>query len=168
MMKAAKAISLFDRVIEYFAYVAGVLVVFVMLSISAEVVSRYLFGRSIVWSLQFCEYSLLYITFFGGAWLLKKEGHPSLDILLNYMKPKTRDAMNMIMSLVGGVICFLVACSSMVVTYQLFLTGARDPAIIEVPKGPLVAIIPIGSFLISIQFFRRAHGYLRALKETNE
>lgn len=156
-----KATHTFDRIIDYLAYIAGAFVIFIMLSISAEVVSRHLLDRPIAWAIQFSEYSLLYIVFLGAPWLLRRDGHPTLDILVNILTERSRALLNMAMSFVGATICFFVASASTVTTYRLFLTGARDPAIIEIPKGPLVVIIPIGACLLFIQFLRRAFFHLR-------
>lgn len=159
-----KFITAFDHVINFLAYFAGALVIFIMLSISGEVISRHVLNHPIVWTVQFSEYSLLYIAFLGAPWLLKKEGHPTLDILVNLLNPRARALVNGTMSIVGAVICLFVACFSALTTLRLFQTGASDPAIIEIPKGPLVIIIPIGSFLLSIQFLRRFAVHLRSWK----
>lgn len=164
MKLPVKLTTIVDHVINYLAYLAGAFVVFIMLSISGEIMGRSLLGRSIVWAVPFSEYSLLYITMLGTAWLLRREGHPSLDIVVNRLDPRAGALVNVTMSIVGAIICLVVTCSSAVTTLHLFQTGASDPAILEVPKGPLVLVIPIGSFLLSIQFVRRASGHLRSWK----
>jgi hypothetical protein len=42
--------------------------------------------------------------------------------------------------------------------------GVYNPTLMEFPKGPLIAIIPTGAFLLFIQFIRRFFGLLKDLR----
>jgi TRAP-type C4-dicarboxylate transport system permease small subunit len=143
---------LYDRVVDLFAWLAGGLVLLIMLSITGEMVSRYLFDSALTWTLQFSEYTLLYIVFLGAPWLLREDGHPSLDLLVNKLSPQRRALARAATSLVGLAICLFVAAFSAWTTWNQFLSGASDPAMIEVPRWTLLIIIPIGSLLLGVQF----------------
>lgn len=160
MKLPTKGITVFDHIINLLAYLAGVFVVFIMLNIAADVACRKLVGTSLVWALEFSEYSLLFITFLGAAWLLRREGHPSLDIVVNRLNPGARALVNITMSVLGALLCLVVAGFGTATTWDLFQRGVNMATMLEPPKAPLVAIIPIGSLLLFIQFLRRAHGYL--------
>ncbi|OGA53901.1 MAG: hypothetical protein A3G25_05060 [Betaproteobacteria bacterium RIFCSPLOWO2_12_FULL_63_13] len=151
---------LYDRLVDLLAWLAGGLVMLITLFIAGEMASRYLFGSALTWTLQFSEYTLLYIVFLGAPWLLRHEGHPSLDLLVNKLSPRRRAQAQAVTSLLGVAICLFVAVFSAWTTWNQFVSGATDPAMIEVPKWMLLVIIPVGSLLLGVQFCIRCAGHL--------
>ncbi len=78
----------FDRLNGVLAVMGATLLILVMLSVSYNVATRYFFRFSTPGMFEIWEYSLLYMTFLGAAWLLRREGHVSMDIVLNHLKPR--------------------------------------------------------------------------------
>jgi len=62
-----KVTGIFDHTNNLLAFLTGVLMVFMMLSISSDVAMRYLLNQPIFWLLEVTEYGLLYITFLSTA-----------------------------------------------------------------------------------------------------
>ena len=62
----------FDWLIDSLAYLAGGIFFFVMVAVTVDV-SRKLFGIPIQWFYDVSGYLLLYTSFLGAAWLLKKK-----------------------------------------------------------------------------------------------
>ncbi len=161
-MKLARKLSIiFDRTIEVMAILAGILLIFMMLSISVAVVSRYLLARPISWIIESSEYILVYITFLVAAWVLRGEGHVKMDIVLNRLNRRAKSLINIITSAIGIGVCFILTWFGARVTWQFFQSGYFTPGVLEYPKFTLIAIIAVGSFLLLIQFVRRTYGYLR-------
>ena len=152
----------FDRVIGILAFIAGVLIVFIMIVISLGVIFRFTVVGSIVWIFEITDYCLLWITFLGTAWVLKMDGHVRMDMLFNRLKPGHQSLVNMITSSVGAAACLVLAFFSVKVTWQHFQTHYLFTRFLEVPSYPILAIIPIGSLLLFIQFLRRVHDYFKA------
>ena len=65
----------FDWLLKLLANAGMVLLFLMMLSVCWEVFSRYYLGRGTAWVIEFSEYSILFMTFLGTAWLLRKDGH---------------------------------------------------------------------------------------------
>lgn len=156
-----KASNIFDCVISYAALLAAFLLIFVMVSISAGVAQRYLLNRTTPWLLEVTEYILLVITLLAAAWVLKKEGHVKLDLVLNYLSPRNQALVNTTTSIIGAGIFLVVTWYSTETTWKLFQLGFYETeTILHVPKWIVVAVIPLGSFLLCIQLLRRFYGYL--------
>ena len=68
-----KLMILFDRTMNAMAFLAGVILIFIMLSVCLEVILRDVFDAPQMWVTQVTECLLLYITFLGSAWLLREE-----------------------------------------------------------------------------------------------
>jgi len=161
MKLLAKAGTLFDRTVNYLAFVAAVLIIFTMLSVGAEVVMRYFLHRPMIWVMEVTEIILLFITFLGTAWLLRREGHVKVDIVLGHLNPRAQALLGIISSIIGIIVCIVLVWYGIQVSYDYTQGGLYEPTLLELPKGPLLAIIPVGSFLLLIQFVRRTYGYLQ-------
>ena len=150
----------FDTTIHILIYLSIGLLVFAWVSVCAEIVMRYFFNHPLVWVVEICEYILLYITFLGSTWLLKNEGHVVIDIVPVFLGPRNEAMLNIITSILGAISCFALSWFAAQSTWDLFLRGVYDLKFLETPLAFVLAPIPIGSFLLSIQFLRRAHNYM--------
>ena len=110
------------------------------------------------------EYALLYITFTGTAWVLKRDSHVKIDVLYAVLRPKQINMLEFVSSIIGIFVCAVLTYYGTVVTWDHFQRGVYNPTLMEFPKGPLLMIIPIGTFLLMIQFIRKAFTTLGALK----
>jgi TRAP-type C4-dicarboxylate transport system permease small subunit len=136
---------------------AGMFILFLMLiSVCWEVFSRYFLGRGTVWVIEFSEYALLYMTFLGAAWLLKKEGHVEMDIVVTALQPGTRRVLKAVTSAICGLVCLMLAWSGADVALDYLERGLHRPTLVAPPAFPLFVIIPIGFFLLFVQLLRRA------------
>lgn len=160
MKSLIKIGHILDRIIDAFAFTAGLLLSFILLSVCLEVVMRYFLNRPLQWVIELTEYALLYITFLGTAWLLKREGHITVDVILNRLGPKTRAFLGIFSSVIGIVICVLLVWFGFEVAWDHFQRGVYNPTVLEFPKAPIIAIIPIGSLVLLFQFGRRGYGFL--------
>ena len=159
-----KAGNIIDHINNGFAVFAIILLILVMLAISYDVVIRRVFG-SIPWVLEVSEFALLYIVFLAAAWLLRKDGHVKMDLLLLRLKPRTQAIINTITSIAGALTCLVIAWYSTGVTIQYFIDKTvAMPTVIEPLKWPTFIIIPIGTFMLFIQFVRRTYGFIRVAR----
>ena len=154
-----KAAAIFDRTNDLLILLAAVLLIFIMLGIIADILLRE-FGVALIWMFEITEYSLLFITFLGAAWLLKREGHIVMDMVLNRLNLGTRSRLNIITSIIGAITCLVVAWYGARITWEYFALGYTLNTDLRPPQAPIMAIIPVGCFLLFIQFLRRARGYL--------
>lgn len=166
MKLLTKITAIFDGTIDFLALLAAMLLAFIMLGTVTEVAVRYLLGGSIKWMMETVEYSLLFITFLAAAWLLRSEGHVIMDVIINRLKPRTQAQTNMITSILGMVICLVVAWYGAEVTWSNFQRGIVLGTVLEPPIFIILSIIPVGSFFLSVQFLRRTYHYLRKWRES--
>lgn len=159
-----KAGNIFDHINNGFAVFAIILLVFVMLTISYDVATRRAFG-SVQWVMEISEFALLYIVFLAAAWLLRKDGHVKMDLLLIRSKPRTQAIINTITSIASALTCLVIAWYSTEVTiHYIIAKTVVAPSVIEPLKWPTFIIIPIGTFMLFIQFVRRTYGFIRVAR----
>ena len=157
----AKATSVFDRALNVTAFAAAALLIFMMLAICLEVVARRI-GYPQEWQMEITEDCMIFITFLGTAWLLKREGHVKMDILVNALNPRAQAWLGIITSVIGVIISLYLVVWGSMTTWDHYQRGVFQMTPLLMPTAPLLAIIPIGSILLLIQFLRRTHGYLGA------
>ena len=165
MKLLTKLTSILDRAIDCLAVIAAVILVWVILWVCAEVVMRYFLNRPLILVVEVSEISLLYITFLGTAWVLKREGHVKMDILLNRLTPGTQAWLGIISSIIGIVICVILAWYGAQVTWNHWLRGTYRVSMMNIPNAFILVIIPIGSLFFLIQFLRRICKFFDELKK---
>jgi len=140
------------------------LIALIMLMVVAEVAMRYFFNRPIVWVIDITEYVMLFITFLGIAWLLKKEGHVVMDLLLDHLNRKSRHMAVAITSVVAAITCFIITWYGVVVGLDWYNINYFYQGALDIPAFYLEAVIPVGMFLVSIQFLRRAYSNWKLMR----
>lgn len=158
---ARKLNLIFEGALKLLAFLAGVLLIFMMFSVSLEVVLRYFFDRPMMGLLEVIQVMLLYITFLGVAWVLKLEGHAKMDLVLNLLNPKAQSLLNTTTSSICAMICLVITWYGAVVTIEHLQTGRYIIGTVNIPSGLFLLIIPVGTLLLFIQFLRRTYNYLR-------
>ncbi|MFC2068054.1 TRAP transporter small permease [Chloroflexota bacterium] len=152
--------SFFDGTISLLGYLSGAVIIFIMLAIGYDVFMRYFLSRPQAWVLEVTEYCLLYMAFLGTSWVLAKEGHVKMDLVLERLKPRTQYMVNIITSIIGAIVFLIIAWYGAQVTWQNFQGGYIIPSWLMPPKALILVVIPVCSFLFSMQFLRRSYGYL--------
>jgi len=140
---------------QLMATIAAALVLFMMLAISYSVLTRYLFNRPIAWVVEISSYLMLYITFLGTAWLLRRNGHVEIDLFTSHLSPRRKALLKSITSIGGGLVGFILTWKGSVVTIDYFERGVTVMGILNTPQFLLMAIIPIGGFLLLVEFILR-------------
>lgn len=160
MKLARKSNTIFDRTLYVLALLAAALIIFIVIAITTQVVLRFLFNRSLIWVIEVTEYSLLFMTLLGAAWVLKEEGHVRIELLLERLDLGTRSILNIITSVIGAIICLIITWYGVKVTWEYFQIDYRLATALKPPSFYLFAVIPLGIFLLFIQFLRRTNRFV--------
>jgi len=161
MKKRSPVIVLLDRLNAAMAWIAALMVLFMMLAISYAVAARYLWGESLPWVVEVSSYLMLYITFLGTAWLLRQNGHVEVDLVLSNLKPRTAAGFRAVSSIFGALVSLVLAWQGSVVTIDYFQRDVTAMGILNTPQWLLLAVMPLGGFLLFIVFIGRIWTLLR-------
>ncbi len=151
----------FDKLLDVMAGLAAVILVFITAAVCYTIFMRFLLNQTTIWIIPMTEYALLWIVFLGTTWLLREAGHITTDIIYVHLNEKTKNALDGIMSIIGGLTCALLVYLGIIHLCDCLIHGVTDVRAITVPKAAVFIIIPIGSILLTIQFFRMAWSKLR-------
>jgi len=157
--RITKLHNLFDTVVDGAAFIAGIILGLVTGLVCVDVVMRYFFNKPIQGALESSEYGLLFLTLLAAAWLLKKNKHVRMELLIHKLKPITQAYINGVTSIICVWICGIITYYGMLVVIDRFETGHRLATTLEPLSYPLMSVIPICFFLLVIQFILSAYGY---------
>ncbi|MEW6265326.1 MAG: TRAP transporter small permease [Thermodesulfobacteriota bacterium] len=157
----------FDRVVNFLAVVASLLLILIVLIITYQVVGRYFFNISQVWVNCLVEFSLLWLTFFGAAFVLRQEKHIEVDLLVSHLRPRPAVWSKIVTSLAGGCVCVILTYYSGLVVWENYHRGITVMKAMETPKFLVLMPIMIGSLLLAIQFLIRTMNLIKGRSRGN-
>jgi TRAP-type C4-dicarboxylate transport system permease small subunit len=157
--------GIFDRIIDFMAFLAGLLIVGAVLIVCLEVCMRYFFHRPLIWTVEVCEYILFTLTFLGTPWLLKKGGHVNVDIVVEHLGKQARKYMNLISCGVGVFICGVITWFSMTAAWDSYTSGIVVTKTLTIQKHYFLLLIALGYLLLLLEFARQFRNYFRGSKE---
>lgn len=166
MKLAGKCTVIFDCIIDFMAILAGILLMLVLIGVTVGVAVRYFLGISLFYVVEISAYSLLYICFLVAPWVLKKEEHVKLDLVINHLDERINSLIGIITSIAGAIVFSIIAWYGTKATWGLFQSGYFVPSILAPPKYIIVGIIPLSCLLLTIQFIRRAWDFARNRRTT--
>jgi C4-dicarboxylate transporter DctQ subunit len=153
-----------DRILTGMAVLAGLLLLFITFSISYSIFTRAVGVASPVWTVQFNEYSLLWMTFLGSAWVLSRRKHVAVDIITGRLGPRGKRIADVFHSLAGSGVCGVLCWYSSLITLNLLQRGVTDVQVVDVPKYLVLMVIPVGFFALTAQFLRTLSTALRRIR----
>ncbi len=156
----------FDKVLLLTCYVAGGILIIMMLCITYEVVMRYFFNAPTTWVTDFAGYMQYVLILLGGAWVLKIDGHPRIDIIVSRTSSKTNAIVRIATSSLAAIACCIFFWKGLEAALNASRRGDFLYRTVEVPLAPLYAVIPLSFLLIFIEFVRQIHDRWRSLKDS--
>jgi C4-dicarboxylate transporter, DctQ subunit len=146
----------FDTLTDLMAGLAGVILIFITAAVCYTIGMRYLFTKTTIWLMQTTEYALLWIVFLGTTWLLRQGGHITTDVIYSHLNEKTKRTLDCTMFVIGGLTCAVMVYFGIDYTHECIAKVVTDVRGVTIPKWIIFIIIPFGSILLTIQFFRMA------------
>ena len=150
------AARIFDGALDFGAVLAAILLLAVMFATTVKVIFRYVLHEGLIGIDQISGSLLLYITFLGAAWVLRREEHVTIDLLVTGRSPKTRRRLHVISSIMGALVCLTLTVFGTLEVVGSWQRGILIPAEVEIPRAINLVVIPLGSALLFLQFVRRA------------
>lgn len=144
----------FDFIIEFLAYLAGIILLAITFAVTGSALVRYLGFRAPIWTLQYTEYGLLWFTFLGAAWLLREKGHIRIDTVISRFHASRRRKVEIMDDILGFVVSIVIFWFGTLHAIDLYQRHIMEVKGVIVPKFPFFLIIPLGGLALSIQFVR--------------
>ena len=154
-----------DYLVDVPIIMAAVIIFFVLFSVCAEILMRYFLRSPLIWVMEISEYSLLFITFLGTGWVLRRDGHVSVDIIKNLLRLELRGFLDIINAIAGIIVCYVLIRYGTEVAWKYYLSNSSRPTSLEIPTFLILWIIPFGSSLMFIEYIKRL---LKVMRKRND
>ncbi len=164
-----RLISVLIRIYNCFrdglAIIGGILSFAMVIYITASIFLRHT-PYPMGWGLEVAEYSLIILTFFSAGWLLEKQGHTRIDIVIDLIKsPRAKSIMNGILYGITAAISLFLMIMGAMVTWDNYQSGTLQVKIYTFPKWMLCAIIPIGLFFVVVEALKITYSCFNEAKK---
>ena len=136
------------------AYVAGLLMVGMMVTIFLDVVLRNLGYQSSAHFFTFTEYALLIVPCLGAPWLVREKGHVYVEILLMVLKPRRQVALRYVIGVICVAVCLVLAWYGFEVAVRDFNLNEKDVRSLDMPRWMVVGFIPLSFAMMALEFLR--------------
>jgi TRAP-type C4-dicarboxylate transport system permease small subunit len=140
------------------AAVAAVLLGITALLVTGDVVARNLGLGTLPWILEVSEYVLPLATFLVAPWLLHKNEHVRLDILVTALPRRLGRGLDRAADLVGLAVCAVIVVYGARAIASSAQQGSLVIKSIQFPEWWLYAPVPACFALLAIEFVRRLAG----------
>lgn len=135
----------FDR---YLGYFLALLMALMLLSVSWQVLSRYILGSPSSFTDELARYLLVWIGILGAAYATGKRMHLAIDLLPESLKGRSKYRLAIFINLLIIFFAFTTmvigGCRLVFITYTLGQTSAS----MQLPLAYIYTIIPISGLLI--------------------
>lgn len=146
----------FDRLLDVCAWAGCAMLAFQVVSVSVEIVCRYFFDISFSIITPLNEWSLVYLTFLGAAWLQREGGHTSDDSVVEMLPSWVIWSARRLGWILAIATCGLLTWYGAFATWDNFSKSTYD--FFKLPNVPIFLVyivIPFGSLLWLIQLLRK-------------
>ncbi len=153
----------YDRLLDVLAALSAAAFGALSFIIAYEVTTRWLGFRPPVWPVTISEFTMLYATVLAAPWVLRRAEHVQVTTLVAILPPRARAVLGRIVCFLAMAVCLLVAGYALRVTLSAQGLEIRS---FEMPKWIVYAPLPLGFFLLAVEFARHMlRGTLFAGKE---
>jgi TRAP-type C4-dicarboxylate transport system permease small subunit len=123
--------------------------------VTFDVLARNIGLGQFPWIVELSEYSLPFATFLMAPWLLHRNEHIRLDVLINAMQPAVLRCLNQIVNLIGLAVCAVFVGYGSKTIVDSAAQGALVVKAIVMPEWWLYVPVPFCFSLLAAEFLRR-------------
>jgi C4-dicarboxylate transporter, DctQ subunit len=143
-----------DRMVTSLGEVAGLVIMLIAALSTFDIAMRYLFNSPVVWAGEIGEYLLLVSVFLALALSWREDRHVRVDVIYNRWTKKWRNRANLLFSFWALIFCIALTWYGYLQARQAMVQGETSVTSSAIPTYPVLAFIPIGTLLLSIQIIR--------------
>jgi len=142
-------------ILQAFAYVAAVLVGAMALAVTLDVIGRNLGWSNTGWVVEVTEYSLPVATLLVAPYLLYRNEHVRLDVVLAIVPKRVSLFLERCADVLGMMICAIFVWYGAKLIVDSAQLGSMVVKTLSIPEWWQYALIPVSFSLLAVEFARR-------------
>lgn len=152
-----------DRLLVVISDLLALLVAAMTAAVVYEVVARYFFNRPTAWAVDFTEYGMVYLTFFGAAWLVRERAHIRVDMLTSRLSPRAQLILELLLSVLAAATLAVLVWKGAELVWEAYANNQAMLKAWVVPRWIILLPIPLGGLLMLLETLRQAAEGLAAV-----
>ena len=151
-------VKAYDALVTGMAVLAGLLLVWLMLSILVSVAMRNAGMQPFPWLFLSGEYALFYLTMLGAPWLVRERGHVHVELVTAALPVPLQRAVSRAVAGLCVAVCLVLAWYGAELVAQHIERRAFDVRAYFTPKWWLTLAFPVSFGLMAVEFSRFTFG----------
>lgn len=147
--------TIYRLVLQAFAWIAAVVLGAMALAVTFDVVARNLGWGTTGWVVELTEYSLPVATLLVAPWLLHRNEHVRLDVVLTLIPKRMALLLERSADVLGMLICAVFVWFSVILIFDSARLGSMVVKTLSIPEWWQYALIPVSFSLLAVEFARR-------------
>jgi TRAP-type C4-dicarboxylate transport system permease small subunit len=168
MLRQARQDGDMKKIWSYFlsatVVLASLILIFITLGIGLTIFLRFVKITMPGWIVQFAEYGLLWMPLLGAAWLLQKDQHVNVDLLVSRLNRRNRSVLNLVHAVLGVGVCGILSWYSIVVVWEHYQRKIMDIQVVDMPQYAILIVLPAGFLMLLVQFLIKLADGLSEMK----
>lgn len=148
---------------EYFAVFTLIIVSFLVF---VQVVLRYVFNISLVWSEEITRYLIIWLILIGSSIAVREKAHAAVNVVVSFLPPFPKSIFKILANLTGIVFCIILVCSSVITVSNVIELGNVTPAT-GIPMAIPYLSLTIGGLLMLFRFIQLLIDDIKQLNKIN-
>lgn len=147
-------IRYYNRLVDSFAFVAGLMLIWLMVAVVTSVLIRNIGAQPPAWLFTSTEYAMFYLTLLGAPWLVREKGHVFIEVAITNLPPKALSAVSRLVMLICATISFVLAWKGLELLISNIQDGDYDVRTYFIPMWIFTVAYPLSFGLMGIEFAR--------------
>jgi TRAP-type C4-dicarboxylate transport system permease small subunit len=148
-------VKFYRLAIQAMAWVAAIVLGLMALAVTLDVVARNLGWGNTGWVVELSEYSLPLATLLVAPWLLYRNEHVRLDIVLTTFPRRMALALERGANVFGILICAVFVWYGSKLIFDSAKLGSMVVKTLSIPEWWQYALVPVCFSLLAVEFARR-------------
>jgi C4-dicarboxylate transporter, DctQ subunit len=160
MSALGKVGKAFDKVLDIMANICMFFIASIIFLMVVDIILRATVRQTLGPVTDIERILLIYIPFLCGAWLLRREGHVNVDLILARLPRIPQSILMVLFSIIGIILGMLMVWYGGKLTIELIQRKSLTLDILGTPMWVYQIPVPIGGLLLFGQFVRRTYASL--------
>jgi len=140
--------GILDSIDKFIEWLSVILMSFMLLLTSANVVGRYVFSKSIFFSEEMARFLFVWVVFLGAAIIIKDKGHVAINFFAERLKgKKSGKLLEIFIGICGFIFITIVFMGG--ITLSKTMNIYKSPGM-QIPMGYVYYAIPIGAGIMMV------------------
>lgn len=136
-------------------FLSGLSILVIGCIVSYEVFMRYLFNAPTTWVLEISIYLCLACVFLAGGYALREKHHIYVDVITNKLTERNQILFQIVSLTISLIYTAVLTWMGGEMAIHSFIMNEVSPTVINVPVVIPHALVPIGGFMLVVEFVRQ-------------